>query len=264
MNIKKYIRVYKALFSMNISSLVAYQGGFAAMMAGSIVWGSLQYVAVLLLTSKTQSVFGWSRNELIILTASYSFFWGIFHCVFARNFNRFSRIIDYAELDGILAKPMDSQFLLSFSVMNFTGLFRTVLGLGILVYVLSISHVIITLINVIGFLALGLCGLTLIYSFWYIVATLLIWQPRLSNMIELLYSVTGISRYPPQIIYEIKNYALFFLLPLTFTMATPTKMLLNKVLWGDIATLLSFTVLIFFASRWFWKFALKYYTSASG
>lgn len=264
MNIKKYIRVYKALFSLNFSVLTAYSGGFYAMMAGSIVWGSFQYISILLLTSGVKSMFGWTRNELIILTAAYSFFWGIFHFVFARNFNQIPRIIDYGDLDGILAKPMDSQFLLSFSIMNFTGLFRTVLGFIILVYVLSISHVAIHLINVVGFFVLGLCGLTLIYSFWYIIATLLIWYPRLSNLIELLYSVTGISRYPPQIIYEVKNYLLFFLLPLTFAMATPTKMLLNKVLLGDVTTLLFFTVLIFFTSRWFWKFALRFYTSASG
>lgn len=264
MNIKKYFRVYKTLFGLNLSALTAYRGGFYAMMASSVVWGSFQYISVLLLTSRVKSIFGWTRNELIILTAAYSFFWGVFHFVLARNFSRLSRVIDYGELDLILAKPMDSQFLTSFWIMNFTGLFRTLLGCIILIYMLSITHVVVALPNVIGFFVLGICGLTLIYSFWFIVATSLIWYPRLSNVIELLYNVTGIARYPSQIVYETKNFVLFFLLPLTFTMATPTKMLLNKAMGGDVAWLLLFTCVFFFLSRWFWKFALRFYTSASG
>lgn len=264
MNIKKYIRVYKTLLSLNLSALTAYRGGFYAMLASSIVWGSFQYISVLLLTSRVKNVFGWNRNELIILTAAYSFFWGIFHLVLARNFSRISRIIDYGELDLILVKPMDSQFLMSFWVINFTGLFRVILGIIVLSYMLSLTHTVVTIINVVGFFVLGLCGLTLIYSFWYITATSLIWYPRLSNLIELLYNVTGITRYPPQIVYEAKNFVLFFLLPLTFAMATPTKVLLNKVLWGDVTWLLMFTVVFFLVSRWFWKFALRFYTSASG
>jgi len=249
---------------MNLSAITAYQGGFYAMMAGSMVWGIFQYVSILLLTAKVNSIFGWTRNELIILTAAYSFFWGIFHFVFARNFNHLPRVIDYGELDGILVKPMDSQFLLSFNMMNFPGLFRTLLGAAILIYTLSLSHITVSAINVMGFFVLGLCGLALIYSFWFIVVTFLIWYPRLSNLIDLMYNVTGITRYPPQMIQGIKNYVLVFLLPLTLTIATPTRVLLNKVLYGDVMSLLFFTVLIFFISRLFWKFALRFYTSASG
>lgn len=263
MKIKKYLRVYKTLINLNLSALTAYRGGFYAMMAGSVMWAVFQYISILLLTSKVKSVYGWTRNELIILTASYSFFWGIFHFIFARNFSRMSRVIDLGQLDSILIKPMDSQFLLSFWLINFTGLFRTILGLAVLIYMFSVNHITVTIINIFGFLVLGFFGLILIYAFWFITATFLIWYPRLSNLIELLYSLTGISRYPPQMIYEIKNFFLFFLLPLTFVMSTPTKALLNKVLLGDITGLLFCTVLIFFLSRWFWKFALRYYTSAS-
>lgn len=249
---------------MNLSRMIAYRGGFYAMLAGSAVWGILQFVSILLLTSKVKSIYGWTRNELIILTATYSFFWGIFHFIFARNFHNISRTIDYGKLDTILIKPIDSQFLLSLSMINFAGLFRTILGSIVLVYMLSITHTAVTIVNLAGFLVLGIFGLILVYAFWFITVTLLIWYPRLSNLIDLLYNVTGITRYPQEMVYEIKNYVLFFLLPLTLVMATPAKILLHKVLFGDIAGLLFFTVLIFLASRWFWKFALRFYTSASG
>ncbi len=249
---------------MNLSRTTAYLGGFYSMLAGAIVWSSLQFILILLLTSKTKTVYGWTRDELIILTAAYTFFWGIFHFIFARNFGRLSRVIDYGELDTILVKPIDSQFSLSLWIINFAGIFRILLGTAVLIYMLIITHTGVSAINIIGFLVLGLFGLVLIYSFWFIVATTLIWYPRLSNLIDLLYNVSSVSKFPPQMVYEIKNYFLFFLVPLTFIMATPTKVLLHKVLLGDISGLLFFSVLIFLISRWFWKFALRYYTSASG
>lgn len=248
---------------MNLSEQTAFRTGFYTMLLDSVVWGIFQYISILLLTVKVKSIYGWSRNELIILVAAYSFFWGVFHLIFARNFSRISRVIDYAQLDSILVKPMDSQFLLSFWHMNFAGLFRTLLASIVLIYMLHIIHVTITLVNTLGFLVLGIFGLILVYSFWFITTTTLIWYPRLSNLIDLLYQITGITRYPPQMVYSVKNYLLFFLLPLTFVVATPTKVLLHKVLLGDIAGLLFFTVLIFLISRWFWQYALKFYASAT-
>ncbi len=264
MKIKKYLRVYRALVTLNAAEQTAFRTGFYTMLLDSMVWGIFQYIVILLLTVKVKSVYGWSRNELIILVASYSFFWGIFHFLLARNFSRISRILTYAQLDFILAKPINSQFFLSLGVMNFAGLFRTFLATGILIYMLKLSHIAVSLVNVVSFLTLGLFGLVMIYSFWFIVVTFLIWNPRLSNLIDLLYQITGVTRLPPQVVYGVKNYFLFFLIPLTFAFSTPTKALLHKALLGDVGWLLFFTILIFLISRQFWKFALRFYTSASG
>jgi ABC-2 type transport system permease protein len=263
MKIKKHLNVYKALIKLNFSVITAYRVGFYSLLIDAASWAIFQYIWIILMTTKVKSVYGWTRNELIILVAAYSFFWGIFHFVFARNFNHIPVIIEYGDLDTILVKPIDSQFLLSLKTINFAGLFRTILGLIILIYMLNVTHITLTIVNIASFLALGVFGMLLIYSFWFITATFLIWNPQLSNLINLLYNLTGITRLPPQVVYETKNYLLFFLIPLTIVISTPTKALLHKVLLGDVIVLLFASVTIFMISRIFWRFALRHYTSAS-
>lgn len=249
---------------MNLSAITAYRAGFYSALVASTCWAVFQFIAILLLTSRVKSVYGWTRNDLLILTAANGFIWGIFHCVFARNFSKLSRVINLGQLDNVLARPIDSQFLLSVWVINFTGLVRTVLGFCVLIYMLSITHTVVTLVNIISFLILGFVGLILIYSIWFTTVTILIWNPRLSNLIDLLYYITGVSRFPPEMIFELKSFLFFILIPFTFVMATPTKVLLHKLLLGDVAGLFFFAILIFSISRIFWKFALRSYTSAGG
>src|SRR3989344_7547774 len=108
---KRYFRIYKQLCIISLSELLAYRGNFLNSLISSLVWGAFSIVSILLLTAKTKSVFGWTREEIILLTCSYSMLIGIFHLVFSRNFEYFSRIMDLGQLDTFLLKPLDSQFL---------------------------------------------------------------------------------------------------------------------------------------------------------
>ena len=130
-------------------------------------------------------------------------------------------------------------------------------------YMLVKMQISITLINILGFCALAFFGIAILYSIWFIVCTLIIWFPRLSNLVDLLYNLNGLARFPPEMIYGLKNFFLLFLIPFTLTIALPTKVLFNRVLNGEIILLTAISFVLFWLSRKFWKFALRYYTSAS-
>lgn len=260
---KRYLDTYATLLKLNFSNLTTYRGNFINSVVGSIVWGSFHFISILLLTSRVSSVYGWSRDELILLTASFSFLWGFFHILFARNFERMSEIIDFGQLDQILMKPIDSQFLLSVYSINFTGFVRVILGFVAILLISQRAHIQFTLVNIVLYLVLVVSGLLLIYSIWFSVTTLIIWFPRLTNLVVFLFNISGLSRYPPDMIRGLKSTVLLFLLPITIFVSTPTKALINKLNIQDMFLLLFLALLFFFFSRVFWKFALRYYTSAS-
>jgi len=260
---KQYFNILKKILKLNFSLLLIYRSSFIVDAFSSLTWGFFQIVWVLLLTSKIKSAFGWTREEMILIAVVYNIVIGFFHCFFSRNFDRFSMVIDRGELDTILIKPVDSQFLISFWIINYSSLTRTFFNLIVLFYLLAKMHVSITLINVLGFFFLSAFGVILLYSIWFVVSTLIIWFPRLSNLIDLLYNLTGVSRFPPEMIYGFKNFVLLFLIPFTLTIAIPTKVFFNKVLSGDVGLLVFLSLLFFWLSRKFWQYALHYYTSAS-
>ncbi len=258
---KRYVRIYIRLLHLNFSSLLAYRANFVNSVISSSVWGAFSIISILLLTSRTSSLFGWSRHDIIFLTCSYSILIGIFHTFFSRNFEHFSRIVDLGELDTLLIKPIDSQFFISLRYVNYASTIRIVVGIILVSYLLRGET--LSIIQLLGYGGMMLFGLLTLYALWYIITSFTIWLSRLSNIVEFLFTITNVSRFPPQMYREFSWYLFLFFFPLTLIITTPTKFLLNKVDMYSVAPLMVTAVLLFIFSRFFWKFALRFYTSAS-
>lgn len=260
---KKYLKVYRTLLILNFATLNAYRGAFINSSLNTIIWGSFSIIIIFLLTSKASSIYGWTANELYILAGLYNIVIGFFHMLFSRNFERFSRVINLGQLDTILIKPLDSQFLLSFWFINYTSLIRIFLGIGTIVYILTIFDKPFNFLSLFLFIPLCILSLIMLYSIWFIICTLLIWFTNLSNLIDLLYEVNSVARFPQEMYRGFGQTVLLFLFPLTILLTTPAKSLLSRLTFFDVLITLILSLSLLVVSRAFWKFALRFYTSAS-
>ncbi len=261
---KQYIRIYKTLLKINLVALLTYRGNFVSSVFSSILWASFSLFIISLLTLRVPKIYGWNREELFMLMLGYNIIVGTFHSLFSRNFERFSQIIHYGELDGLLLKPVDSQFLLSFWLFNYASLSRIIIGIIGFVILFSQHQIFPSLLQFFLFFMLGIISILLLYSIWYSVTTLMIWFTRLSNLVDFLYHMNGATRFPQEM-YKGSNQLIFFLVfPLTLVITTPIKALLEKATIADVYIILICATLLFSFSRLFWKFALRFYTSASG
>lgn len=260
---KHYIRIYWTLMRLNFSALVAYRGNFINNMLSSVIWAIFSLLTIYLLTLNVTSMFGWKKEEILLLSGMYGIVIGIFHTLYSRNFSRFSRIIHLGELDVLLLKPVDTQFLMSYWIVNYTALLRVVVGITFVAYLVTTYHMHITAIAVLTSIVGIFIATLLLYAIWYIVMTSSIWFSNLYNLVDVLFQVTNISRFPQDMFRELSAYLFWFLLPLTFVITTPAKVLLLRASTGDVIGLVGFATLLFIASRKFWKFALRFYASAS-
>lgn len=261
---KRYFTIYFVLLRLNFSALVEYRANFFNSLIGTTGWAVVSVVSMLLLTSRIKTVYGWTPDELLAVTALYSILIGIFSLFFSRNFERFAKIINKGDLDAVLLKPVDSQFLLSCSIVNYSSITRVIIGISFLWYILQKMHTAISIVGFMSFTFLTFCGILLLYSLWFCVLTLIIKISNLTNITDFLYGFNNLGRYPPEMIKQTKNIFIFILLPFTLTATIPVKALLTKASFIDIIILSVFSFLLFIGSRFFWKFALKSYTSASG
>lgn len=258
-----YVRVYKKLLVLNAEMLTAYRGNLVNSIISSVVWGLLSVLSVLLLTTRVESLFGWSRTEIVLLTCVFNIFFGVFHMLFSRNFEYFSRIVHLGQLDSFLLKPIDAQFLLSVRYINYTSSIRIVFGIILTAYFLRRSAVTVNFFDMLFFFFLTMCGLMIIYSIWYLVTTLTIWFSRLSNIVEALFTLSSVTRYPPEMYREFSFFIFAFLLPLILVIATPTKFLLGRFDFLSAVGMVILAIIFFLASRRFWRYALRSYTSVS-
>lgn len=261
---KHYLKIYLRLLKLNFGALISYRANLLNNIFSALLWGFFQLTTILILTSKTNLVFGWTRVELIFLVALFNVFIGFYHFFFTRNFERFAQVINLGQLDPILLKPVNSQFLLSFWLASFAALLRVLIGLGVILFIVNTYHLEISFIQIIQAALIMTLSLTTIYSFWFSIMTLTVWFSTLSNLSELMYTSNSFARLPKEAFSGIRNIAIYIVLPLTLIVCTPAKLLLNKPYQTDLILLIIFAFLLFFTSRYFWKFALKFYSSAGG
>lgn len=243
--------------------LAGYRGNFYNSMLASLAWGSFSLYSIVLLTSKSTMIFGWKREEMLLLNGAYGIIISLFHMQFSKNFERFSEIIHHGQLDSILVKPMDSQFLVSFWLFGYASISRTIIAIGYTIYIVTMMHMSLSFSRIAGFVVLAVLGLVTLYSLWFMVITFTVWFTRLHNLAELMFTITGAARYPQEIMRQVSQYVFLFLFPLTLIITLPTKALLGRLGWGELVTIGLLAVGLFAFSRAFWRFALRSYTSAS-
>ena len=262
---KRYFSIYRQLLIVNYHRALNHKADFLNGLFASIMWGVFSVLVVFILTSRSSSVFGWSRPELFVLTGVFNILiGGITRMFFSGNFDRFSHIVQYGELDGLLLKPLSSQFILSFWYINYPNAVRIIFAVIFTIIALAFAHIPLTLLSTLFFIVLIVFGAILMYSFWYLVMTFVIWFPDLYNLTELLYTTDNITRYPPQILWTMRIGLFFIFFPLTLSVSVPTKVLLHTATITDVALLISISLGLLYLTKLFWNFALKYYSSASG
>lgn len=246
---------------MNVAHMLAYRVSAINGALASTGWGVFQLAWIFMLTDRVHHVYGWSRDELVLLAMGYVLVIGIFHLFFSRGFEDFSYVVNRGELDSYLLRPIDTQFFVSTLRIRLTNIVRISLGLGSMIWWIQYRQLPVTLEGVSMFLLLALVGIIVIFSFWFFFSSLLIWYPNLNNLSDFLYTFNGFARYPVEMMLRTGNLLLYLLIPLMLVVAVPVKVLLGEINAGYIIILCVSAILLFILSRMFWKFALRSYTS---
>lgn len=257
--------MYRSFSSIGVKNMLAFRfDTWISIFVATSVWSFLTIYSMYALTTRTQGVFGWSADELIILACVYNVFIGLVSFFFARNFEEFSELVNHGKLDEIFLKPVDSQFMVSLRKVHVTSLFRTAVGAVVTSIFLHKLNVRVDVFHALGFVVLVGVGVLLMYSVLFTINTLNIWFSRLDNINQLFYSIRTLGRYPRDSFLQAGEVIFVLASPFVIPMATPTRMLLGKATVYDVAELVVGALLMFGISRLFWKFALRSYTSASG
>lgn len=261
---KRYLKIFLILLKLNTRRLAIYKANLISNIVSSTSWGILSVVIAILLTTKSPVVFGWTRTNFIILTAILNVVLGFYRIIFDPTMWTFTRKIHYGELDLILLRPLDSQFQMNIWDFDLGGTIRVSLAIVFAVYLFIANHINVTIFQFAAFILLAISGITIFYAVNFIVLTITIWNTNLSNLVDLVDQVSTLSRYPKEMYQQLGNIFYYILFPIVIIISVPTQILLGQNALTDSVLLVIFSILFFAASRFFWKFALRFYTSASG
>lgn len=258
----RYWRIYKTFFTSSLARELEFRVNFFAKVLQNAVWIFFFLMILLVVYRNTDSVAGWGRGDAFILAAT----------VFMMNAMAQALFFGVAEipehvrkgtLDFIITKPVDTQFWVSVRKFNFDQIGTFVAGLILVVVGVLTAKLQPGPAAVIAYAVLVASSLIIFYAFNLILMTTGIWLVRVDNLWVLGESLSQISRYPIDI-YGARLQRLFlFVLPLGFIATVPARQLKNGFDPGMAGLGLLWAVVFFAFARWFWRFALRHYTSAS-
>jgi len=257
----RYLHTLKLFWSTAIAAELEYRINFAIAAIGSIgnLAGSLFGLFLFYRTGYTFA--GWRWEEAIVVLGIFTILEGFSTTFLAPNLSKIVEHVQNGTLDFVLLKPISSQFWLSARVISPWGFPNLVFGSCILLYAgsklgLALSNYLLTLIPLtFGFISL--------YSIWFMLGATSIWFVKIYNVTEVLRGLMEAGRYPMAAYPASYRFFFTFVVPIAFLTTVPAEALLGRgeAVWIIGSSFLA--IVLLYASNKFWKFALKFYTSAS-
>ncbi|PWU22570.1 hypothetical protein C5B42_05610 [Candidatus Cerribacteria bacterium 'Amazon FNV 2010 28 9'] len=261
---KRYLSLYWTLIKLNWKALREFPADSVTSIFSGLIWGVFMIVSLQLLFWQIPSVAGWTREGVVVLGAVYSVVVGLFRAILSRNMDDMAKVIHMGELDVVLSKPIDTQFLLSTRLINISGLVRVVVATIFIVWFLPHIGIHPTVIDLLLFGALCLLSLLFLYGLYMSITALLVWYSHTNNLVDIAESLLGTSRYPQGILQRAPFIIASIFVPFFLIINVPSKALLHRMTEADVVSLALVSVGTFLFSRFFWRYALRFYTGAGG
>lgn len=257
----RYWQVLKLFWSTAIAAELEYRLNFAIAGFTSVANLVGSIFSLFLFYRNGYNFEGWSWQEAIIVLGFFTLLQGFSATFLAPNLNKIVEQIEKGTLDFVLLKPINSQFWLSTRIVSPWGLPDLFFGIILIIYAgrqlnLSFADYLISLIPL-SF------GFVVLYSLWFLLGATSIWFVKIYNVTEVLRGLLEAGRYPIAAYPAVYRFFFTFIIPVAFLTTVPAQAMLGKtqVVWLLGAGILA--LVLFLISIAFWRFALRFYTSAS-
>ncbi|CAA9572650.1 Efflux ABC transporter, permease protein [uncultured Synechococcales cyanobacterium] len=258
---KRYLEVLGLFWSTAIAAELEYRANFLIALLSSLgnLIGSLFGLSLFYRTGYNFE--GWSWEETLVVLGIFTLLQGFSSTFLSPNLNKIVQQVQQGTLDFVLLKPISSQFWLSTRTLSPWGLPDLIFGLVLIGYAgqqlgLGLSNYLFSIIPLIF-------GLASLYSLWFMLGATSIWFVKIYNVTEVLRGLLEAGRYPMVAYPAAYRFFFTFVIPVAFLTTIPAEAMLRRaeLSWVTGAGFLALGLL--YATRAFWKFALRFYTSAS-
>jgi ABC-2 type transport system permease protein len=258
-----YLRLIGAFFLINLSGEAAYRVNFFFQLVQSLLNLGVALAGLNVVFGYTDSLGGWQQNEILALVGVYMLIGGFVNLVVQPAMQDFIESVREGTLDFMLAKPEDSQVLVSLRRINIWGLIDVGLGLTVVVMALVRLGSRISGVQAVEFVLMLFFGGTIVYSFFVILATLSFWFVRVENFLTIFQSIYEAGRWPVSLYPGWLRYGMTFIVPVAFATTIPAEALTGRLSLGTLLLAVGVALLLLVGARVIWGAGVKHYSGTS-
>ncbi len=260
---KRYLRLAAALFRYSLTREMMFKANFLLWVVVEFAWFGIQLALVEVIFANVQSVAGWSKYEMILLVGTSHLVQQIFQFAFMVNCMELPENVRTGKLDFALLQPASSQFLVSVRKFDIGALVNASIGLGFAIYAVGKLQVSVGIVQMLLYAALVLNGVLIHYALMLLIVTLSFWIIRAQGLVYGYYNLFQITRIPRDAFRGGVRIFFSFALPMLVVANFPAEVLARDLWnWSVLWVFGLSVILVGISSLWF-RFALRFYTSAS-
>ena len=221
-----YLAVFRTFVRNSAVRDMTFRVNFILQCITSLIWMGILLIFYMMIFTYTDEIgrdSGWGQYQFFIFLATTMFVNSLMQAFVMRNAEQFSELIRTGNLDFVLLKPIDTQFLVSFQRVEWSALTNFAFGAALLVYSLLKLGYVPSVLEIVLYPLYILCGVAIMYSLIICLAATSVWMGRNQSLYNFWFYITTFSRYPMEI-YEgpVGNP-----LKLVFTFAIPILIAIN-------------------------------------
>ena len=260
---RRHWRIFREFFRTCLVEELEYRSEFIGNLLSSLLGIGVAILTIQVFFYQTDALGGWGYADVLLLLGVFNTLQGCIDFALRPNMSRLLQHIRKGTFDYVLTKPVDSMFYVSFRHLMFWRLIDVGLGIGLILYALSMKHYLPSVYDVVMFIVSLCSSFVLIYALWMMLMTTSFWVIRIDDLSFVFNSFFETTRFPIGMYRGWLRVVLTYVLPAAFITSTPALSLLGK--WNITTTAISIVLagLFLWLSRLFWRFALSSYTSAS-
>ena len=260
--VQKYFSLYLAMFKASFIADLEYRANFLTRIATDIFWYAAQITTFEVLFRHTERIGDWNLQQMRVFLGVIFLMDALYMILLSDNLDQFSDKVRKGDLDLLLAKPVNSQFMISLQKAA-TAMFGNLL--------IALSWFTYSLMQLPDFnwarlawlLILVPTGLISLYVIKFGFAATAVVFARSENLQFVFYQIYRLGMRPDSMYFPWLKWMLLSVLPVGIISSVPARFLLEAPNWSLLFWVVGWSVFLLYCSNRFWKFTLRFYSSAS-
>ena len=265
--LRRYLRLLGGLALYTLNRELAFRGNFLVKVSVEVLWLAILLAFYRVVFARTNTIAGWSEPQYLFFVGCFFALNGLIEMLFLENCNEFAELVRTGDLDGLLLKPIDEQFLITCRRMDWGTGPNVLMGAAVMGVALYQMGWHFEIARVATFLATFACGTAIAYSFMLMLTSVSVWMVRNQSLMEMWWLFSSLARYPKEIFAGpwARELGTFFTycVPILIVVNVPANAMVRVLDWPMVGLTIGATVLLLWLSRRFFHYALRSYRSAS-
>ena len=265
--ISRYLRLLNHLGRYTLSRELAFRGNFLVKISVEVLWLAILVAFYRTIFARTQLIAGWTEDQYFFFVGCFFALNGLIETFFLENCNDFAELVRTGDLDFLLLRPIDEQFLITCRRIDWGTGPNVLMGAAVMIGALIHMGWSFDALKVAAFFVTFGCGVVIAYAFMLMLTSLSVWMVRNQSLMEMWWLFTSLARYPREIFSgtwaaPLGRFFTFFM-PILLVVNVPSSLMVRTLDWWMVAFTLAAAVALFWISRRFFRYALRSYRSAS-